>query len=261
MKKKKLKKWAFMAVIVFSVVVIAWSIIAAASSTNINPGMTAPAAAGIVLIPWALYHLKYDRPVLKPKWFRVVFTACVSLGIALILVLETLMMTAAYAKPEEDAELVIVLGCGIYPDGRLTLSLKNRLDAAYDYLIEHPDAACIVTGGQGDIEPIPEGVAMHSYLISRGIDETRVYAETKSTSTEENLSFSMDIIEKHNLSRRIAIVTSDYHVFRASILAKRLGLDVYGIPSPTPLPVWLSSQARECMAIVKTVLFPSWKAE
>ncbi len=259
--KKVLKNCAFMAVIVFSIVVIAWSIIAAISSTNINPGMTAPAAAGIVLIPWAMYHLKYDRPVLKLKWFRIVFTTCVCLGIALILVLEALMLTAAYAKPEKDAVVVIVLGCGIYPDGNLTLSLKNRLDAAFDYLIEHPDADCIVSGGQGDNEPVSEAQAMQTYLISRGIDESRVFVEAESTSTEENLTFSLDIIEENNLSKQAAIVTSDYHIFRASILAKRLGIDAYGIPSPTPFPVWLSSQARECMAIIKTVVFPEWNME
>lgn len=255
------KKWVYWAVIVFSIVIILWSLIAAISSTMISAGMVAPAVAGIVLIPWALYHLKYDKPVLKPKRFRIVFTTCVCLGMALILVLETLMLTAAYSKPEEDADVVIVLGCGIFPDGNLTLSLKNRLDAAYDYLIEHPDADCIVSGGQGDNEPIAEAEAMHSYLISRGIDDARVYAEAQSTSTEENLEFSLDIIEKHNLSKRIAIVTSDYHIFRASILAERIGLDAYGIPSPTPWRVWLSCQVRECLAIVKTVVFPEWKMD
>jgi len=257
----KVKKWAYIAVIVFSVVVILWSLIAALSSTTINAGMAAPVAVGIILICWSVYHLKYDRPVLKPKWFRVALTVCVCVGIALILVLETLMLTAAYVKPEKDADLVIVLGCGIFPDGGLTLSLKNRLDAAYDYLIEHPDANCIVSGGQGDNEPIAEAVAMCSYLVSRGIDQDRVFTEAKSTSTEENLEFSLHIIERHNLSKRIAMVTSDYHIFRATILAKRIGLDAYGIPSPTPWRVWLSSQARECMAIVKTVVFPQWKME
>lgn len=255
------KKWVYWAVIVFSIVIILWSLIAAISSTMINVGMAAPAAAGIALIVWAVYHLKYDKPLLRPKWFRIAVTICVCLGIALMLVLETLMLTAAYSKPEEDADVVIVLGCGIFPDGNLTLSLKNRLDAAYDYLIEHPDANCIVSGGQGDNEPIAEAEAMHGYLISRGIDETRVFTEAQSTSTEENLEFSLDIIEKHNLSKRIAIVTSDYHIFRASILAERLGLDVYGIPSITPWRVWLSCQMRECMAIVKTVVFPEWKMD
>lgn len=259
MKITRLKKWAHLAVLVFGVVIIAWSVIAAASSTTIHAGMVAPAAAGTVLIFWSAYHLKYGKPLLPIKWLRVAVTVCVCLGIALVLVLETLMMTAAYAKPEEDAELVIVLGCGIFPDGNLTLSLKNRLDAAYNFLTAHPQAACIVSGGQGENEPIPEAVAMQRYLISRGIDDSRVFVEAQSASTEENIEFSLDIIEKNNLSRRVALVTNDYHIFRASILAGRLGLDAYGIPSPTPSRVWLSSHVRECMAIVKTVVFPEWK--
>jgi len=254
---KTSKKWAYWAVIVFSIVIILWSLIAVMSSTGITAGMVVPVAAGAVLILWSVYHLKYDKPLFRPKWLRIAVTIIVCLGIALILVLETLMLSAAYSKPEQDADLVIVLGCGIFPDGNLTLSLKNRLDAAYDFLNENPDANCIVSGGQGEKEPIPEGVAMQRYLISRGIDESRVFVEAQSTSTEENLKYSLEIIEKHSLSKRIAIVTSDYHIFRASILADRLGLDAYGIPSPTPWRIWLSCQIRECMAIVKTIVFPT----
>jgi len=255
---KTSKKWAFWVVIVFSIVIILWSLIAVMSSTGITAGMVVPTAAGAVLIFWSVYHLKYDKPLLRPKWLRIAVIIIVCLGIALILVLETLMLSAAYSKPEEDADLVIVLGCGIFPDGNLTLSLKNRLDAAYDFLNENPAANCIVSGGQGEKEPVPEAVAMQRYLISRGIDESRVFVEAQSTSTEENLMYSLKIIEKHCLSKRIAIVTSDYHIFRASILADRLGLDVAdGISSPTPWRIWLSCQIRECMAIVKTIVFPA----
>jgi len=259
--KKAVKKWAYTPVLVLGVVGIVWSVVAAVSSTGFNSGMVAPAAAGIALILWSAYHLKYDKPVINQRWLRVIFSVFIWLGIALILVLETLMLMAAYAEPKEEADVVIVLGCGIFPDGRLTLSLKNRLDVAYDYLIDHPDVHCIVSGGQGGNEPIPEGQAMQDYLISRGIGAERLFCEAKSTSTEENLTYSLDIIRSKGFGHYAAIVTSDYHIFRASLLAERLGLEAFGIPSPTPWRVWLSCQARECMAIVKTVVFPDWKME
>lgn len=258
---RTLKRLAFIGVILFGAIIIVWSLFAAASSTGISVGMAAPAAAGVVLIVWAVYHLKCDKPVLKPKWLRVAFIICVCAGIALILVLEMLMMTAASAEPEDDAGVVIVLGSGIFPDGRLSLSLRSRLDAAYDYLTAHPDVKCIVAGGQGDNEPISEAQAMQRDLISRGIDVNRIYVEAESTSTEENLTYALDIMEQNNLSGKAAVVTSDYHIFRALLLAERLGLDAFGIPSPTSWRVWLSDQVRECLAIVKTVVFPEWKIE
>ncbi len=254
--KKSWKKCAYAAVIVFGAAIIVWSILAAMTSVGISIGMLAPAAAGVVLIAWAVWHLKFDKPVLKIKWLRMAVMVCVCVGIGAILVLELLIMTAAGAVPETPADTVIVLGCGIFPDGKLTISLKNRLDAAYDYLEEHPSANVIVSGGQGDNEPVPEAAAMQSYLVSKGIDRSRIYTEDRSTSTEENLEFSLKIIEKNRLSKSVAIVTSDYHVYRALQHAKELGFNACGIPSPTPWRVWLSCHVREWLAILKTALLP-----
>ncbi len=258
MSKKSWKRCLFVAVIVFGAAIIIWSLLAAMTSVGISIGMLAPAAAGIVLIVWALWHIKTNKPVLKLKWLRIAVVACVCIGLALILVLEMLMLTAAGAVPETPAGTVIVLGCGIFPDGRLTISLKNRLDAAYRYLEDHPTASVIVSGGQGDNEPVAEAHAMQNYLISKGIEPSRIYAEDRSTSTEENLAFSLEIIKKYNLSQTVAIVTSDYHIYRALQLAKELGYTGYGIPSQTPWRVWLSCHVREWLAILKTALLPNW---
>ena len=258
MSKKSWKKCLYVAVIVFGAMIIIWSWLAAMSSVGLSIGMLAPAAAGIVLIAWAIWHLIKDKPVLKPKWLRITIMACVCIGIAIIFVLVLLILTAAGAVAETPADTVIVLGCGIFPDGRLTVSLKNRLDAAYDYMKDHPNASVIVSGGQGDNEPVAEAEAMQNYLESKGIAPSRIYAEDESTSTEENLAFSLEIIEKFNLDKAVAIVTSDYHIYRALQLAKELGYTGYGIPSPTPWRVWLSCHVREWLAILKTTFLPSW---
>lgn len=258
MSKKSWKKCLFIAVIAFGGVIILWSILAAMSSVGISIGMLAPAAAGAVLIAWAIWHLITSKPVLKPKWLRIAVIAFVCVGIAAILMLETLMLAAAGTTPEKPADTVIVLGCGIFPDGKLTVSLKNRLDAAYDYLENHPNACVIVSGGQGDNEPIAEADAMQNYLKLKGIEPSRIYAEDKSTSSEENLAYSLEIIKEYNLSKAVAIVTSDYHIYRALQLANELGYTGYGIPSPTPWRVWLSCHVREWLAIVKTTLLPNW---
>lgn len=250
--KKAMKRTAYLAVIVFGGLIFAWSVLAAISSVGFSIGMATPAAAGIVMIAWAIYHIKYDKPIIKIKWLRMAFKVCVCLVIAAILVLELLIMAAAGAKPEKAADTVIVLGCGIFPDGRLTLTLANRLGAAYDYLIAHPNTKVVVSGGKGDNEPIAEAAAMQKYLVSRGIDESRVYMEDKSTSTEENIEGVLEIMERYGLSRNAAVVTSDYHVFRAIQTARQLGLRAFGIPSPTPWRVLLSNHVREWLAIVKT---------
>lgn len=250
-----MKKCFFYAVIVFGAAVFIWSAIAAMSSVGFSIGMLLPGAAGVALIAWALWHLKTGRPLIKVKWLRIAFVACVCLALTVALVLEALMMGAAAAGPEDDAGTVIVLGCGIFPDGRPTLSLVHRLTAASAYLSAHPKADVVVTGGQGGNEPFSEALAMKRYLVARGIDETRVFMEDKSTSTRENLEYALDIIEQNGLSTRAAVVTSDYHVWRALWIAGELGYDACGIAAPTPWRVWLSCQVREWIAIGNTLLF------
>jgi uncharacterized SAM-binding protein YcdF (DUF218 family) len=253
--KKSLKKIGFSAVIVFGAVIIVWSVLAAMSSVGFSIGMAAPATAGIVLIAWGVYHIKYDKPVFKLSWLRIAIIIVICMGIAVILVLETLMMTAAGTVPEEPADTVIVLGCGIFPNEALTVSLKNRLDASFEYLTLHPSAKVIVSGGQGENEPIAEATAMQSYLKSLGIDESRIYTEDKSTSTDENLEFSLEIVKKYGLSMNVAIATSDYHVYRSIQKAEEIGFKACGIPSSTPWRVWLSCHVREWLAIVNSVVF------
>lgn len=82
----------------------------------------------------------------------------------------------------------------------------------------------IVSGGQGDDEPVAEAVAMASYLTARGVPADRVLLEDRSRSTEENLLFSKEIMDRVRPGARATIVTSDFHVFRTALLARQLGL-------------------------------------
>ncbi|MBR4084854.1 MAG: YdcF family protein [Lachnospiraceae bacterium] len=158
------------------------------------------------------------------------------------------MIHAATNAPTEAATLV-VLGCRTYGD-RPSIMLASRLDAAYGYLTEHPQAVCVVSGGQGPDEPISEGEFMYQYLVKKGIAPERIYRETESTSTRENLLFSKAIIEKEGLNPRIAIVTNEYHEYRASMIAKALGLEHSAVPAKTPWWLFPTYYIRELYGII-----------
>lgn len=243
--------------IVGGLLLIVLSVISILVSTAVTIGMVAPMALGLLMIAYAAARLKKRGPVFRRRWLRAAIAICLIAGLLAAAVLETLMETAAYKKPpEEDAGFVIVLGCGVFPDGQLTLSLKNRLDAAYDYLTAHGDSLCIVSGGQGENEPVSEAGAMRSYLVSRGIAESRILAEDRSTSTLLNLTYSKEIMAAHpERPATAAIVTSDYHVFRALLLARELKMDAFGIPAGTNWRIVVACHVREYAAIIKTVLF------
>ena len=150
------------------------------------------------------------------------------------------------------AQYVIVLGAKVKPGGILSLSLKNRLEEAVSYLNKYPDVKVIVSGGQGADEDRTEASAMLSYLQDKGIDRERILVEEQSTSTYENLLFSKELLPEG--TKRITIVSNDFHLQRAKYLAKKLDLEADVIVAKTPKSVEAKLKLRERAALLKTYI-------
>ena len=121
--------------------------------------------------------------------------------------------------------------------------LASRIDQGIEILKKNPKALVIMSGGQGKGEDIPEGEAMARYAINKGIDESKIIIEDKSTNTKENLLFSSKLMTKE--SPRVGLVTTSYHVFRALILAKDLEIRCIGFGSVTKWYFTLNALIRE----------------
>lgn len=122
----------------------------------------------------------------------------------------------------EDA--VIVLGAGLRGD-KVSLTLAKRLDAAYEYWLNNPEAIIVTTGGQGPQETIPEGQAEAKYLLNLGVPRSKIIIEAKSTSTRENFLFAQELLaEKLPSGYKVAYVTNSFHIYRAGKIAQDIGL-------------------------------------
>lgn len=139
-------------------------------------------------------------------------------------------------------DYIIVLGAGIKGE-QVPPLLASRIDQGIEILKKNPKALLIMSGGQGKGEDIPEGEAMARYAINKGIDESKIIIENKSTNTKENLLFSSKLMIKE--SPRVGLVTTSYHVFRALILAKDLGIRCIGFGSVTKWYFTLNALIRE----------------
>lgn len=216
--------------------------------SNFNLGVILPAVLGVPLLLLGAFMHHMDSGFLSVlKW---IVLGCYALGAVFLLVVGILMGTAAKRADKVDADALIVLGAAVHGD-RVTWVLSNRLDTAADYLAAHPDAVCIVSGGQGDGETVTEASAMKQYLVERkGIDASRILIEDKATSTLENFQYSKALIEA-NLGKnaRIAFVTTDFHVFRAGLVAKKAGIDAVGIAAPDVWYIRINNFLRECVGI------------
>ncbi len=217
--------------------------------SNYNLGVILPAILGLPLILLGVFMHHMDHGFLAfVKWFLL---GCYVLGAVFLLVLGILMGTAAKRSDEVDADALIVLGAAVHGD-RVTWVLSNRLDTAADYLEAHPDAICVVSGGQGDGESVTEASAMQKYLVERkGIDPARILMEDKAENTRENFAFSKALIdERLGNDAKIAFVTTDFHVFRAGRVAKKAGISAEGIAAPDVWYIRINNFLRECVGIV-----------
>ena len=215
--------------------------------SNFNLGVILPAFFGVPLVLIAILLPYMHTGVLCVlKWAAI--TGYVLAGL-IFLVCGTLMLSAQRDAKTASCDAVIVLGAAVHGD-RVTWVLSNRLDRAIAYLEAHPDAICVVSGGQGAGESVTEGYAMRTYMIERGIGESRVFSEEKAVNTSENFAFSKEIIDRElGPGASIAFVTTDFHVFRAGRVAASLGIDAVGIPAEDVWYLKLNNFMRESVGI------------
>ena len=188
---------------------------------------------GIILFYTLMPMVGLKFPVLAKTVTRV-FTVCLIIGLLVVGITEAVIIHASFGDPSEDVEYMVVLGAKVNADGP-SVSLWDRICGAYEYLEEHPDVIAVVSGGQGTDEPITEAECMYRELVSLGIDPKRILREEEATSTWENFKFSLDLIEEKTGTRpaKLGVLSSEYHLFRASLFAKACNVEFVGIPAKT----------------------------
>ncbi|WP_252502519.1 YdcF family protein [Sporosarcina sp. Marseille-Q4943] len=156
-------------------------------------------------------------------------------------------------KPVADGsnEYAIILGAKVNGETP-SLTLRYRLEKALSYAETYPDVNFILSGGQGPDEDIAEGEAMRRYLTENGVKEERLLLETESTSTYENLLYSKKLLPKD--VNAVTIITSDFHLARARMIAASLDLETDAWPAKTPKSVEAKHHIRERLALIKTVI-------
>lgn len=190
--------------------------------------------------------------IAAPLVIQLLLEAGLGILMLLFLLVEICIISKMCSKAPDDLDYVIVLGArvnGIIP----SRSLYRRIDAAERYLIRNPGAKAILSGGQGPHEDITEAEAMFRELTVRGIVPERLYKEDTSTDTMENMRNSRALLEVKK--DKIAIVSSNFHLYRAIALGKKLGYqNLYGIPAKVDYILLPNYMVREFFAVVKDKL-------
>lgn len=251
--------WLRAALMIVAVLCIAWFAVPLTLSVSLNIGNATGLAVSVLLFLYGLFMPRVHgipatwRTHKTLRWMYRGILGMVAL-VAVLVVVESACMIAAANKEPDPGATVVVLGCRVYGE-RPSLSMQERLEAAYEYLMEHPQSSCVLSGGQGEGENITEAECMYRYLVNKGIAPERLYKEEASTTTRENLLFSQQLIEEQGLNPVMAIATSEYHEYRAGMIAKSLGI-VYGaVPGKTAIWLFPTYYVRELYGILYEWIF------
>ena len=169
-----------------------------------------------------------------PVWLRWVLGVLAALALIAFAVLELPILRDARTDPDPKADYIIVLGAqvrGTEP----SWAMHDRLTAALDYLNAYPESKAVVSGGQGPDEGCSEAEAMQTWLLAQGVAPERILLEDQSETTRENLTYSFNVIRSWggDPAEGVGVVTSEYHLHRAKLMAEALGAKPIGVAAKT----------------------------
>lgn len=181
------------------------------------------------------YWITARRAAPAVKTLRIAVTVLLALGCGCFLAAEIPIVAGAHTDADSGADYVIVMGAGVNGT-EPSLSLTDRLTAALSYLNTYPDSIAVVSGCQGEGEDVSEAEAMRVWLVNRGISDSRIVKEEQARSSYENLLNSLNIIRSLGGAGKIAVVSSEYHLYRIRLIARTLGFTAVCIAGRTTNP-------------------------
>jgi len=190
--------------------------------------------AGTVGVYDLLARLGRKHPA-PARRMRRLFTGCLCLILALMTVTGGLVLSGAGGAEDPACAYVVVLGAGVNGT-QPSPSLEERLEAALAYLQTYPEAQCVVSGGQGGGENITEALCMYTWLTDRGIPPERIWQEERASSTQENLRFSLELIQEKTYTPvgalksktvNVRIIAATNENLKEFIKAKKFREDLY----------------------------------
>ena len=234
-----MKRWLFPAAALLAALSLFFGIVPLLMDLR-HTGVWALLALGGLLLLWMALSRRERAPRLR-RGVGLLVAAALAGGCALSV---PMVGQAFFSGPEQPPAVILVLGARVR-EGEPSRLLANRLDTALELLNAWPEALCVLSGGQGADESSPEAVVMASYLTERGIDPDRLLLEDRSHDTQENIRNSAALLERRGLPHQVVLVTDGFHQLRASVLARREGLTVSSVSSPTPWTIFPSYWVRE----------------
>lgn len=211
---------------------------------------------GVIISVYQLLYIWQRKHAAVAKVVRMILSVILILALLAATVTLVFILRGPEESRDADCKYLIILGAAI-KDSTPSPILQDRLDRAYDFLQENPDVICIASGGKGSDENISEAQCIFNALTAKGIDGSRIWLEDRSTSTVENFRCTLELLEAKTGSRpaEVYVISNEFHLYRASLMAKDQGLTAHCIPAPTgQASIRISYTIREIFALWKYLI-------
>lgn len=209
----------------------------------------------LLLFSLILLCLKSDNKIFRVfhRFLWPVSVLCMAAVCWVVVFFTAVAVIGCGSTPPENAT-VVVLGEST-SRGVPSFNQLNGIAAAGNYLHAHPYAMCIASGGLAtDLQPADATVIRDELVSKYGIDSDRIVLEDQSRTTYENMQFTEKIIKERGFSRNIAVAAPAFHLLRAEMLARRVGLIPYGVPGKVDLWKQWTNYFRELFAFPKSFI-------
>ncbi len=249
-----INQFLFALLFLASAVLFFWFCWPAVFKGILNVGNLCGMAGCAALMYYAVCHKMIHR-LLFDLWHRKAGRILLLLIFILFLLSAVLLAAAAYVMVHAHSKRIpadtpaIVLGCSVIGT-RPSRILQERIDAAYAYMQDHPQAVCILSGGKGSGEDISEAECMYRELVAAGIEAGRLYQEASSTNTQQNLERSKTVLDAVGNYDAVTVISSDFHLYRGKEWARALGYQQYGYAARTDWKYLPTFFVREMIAVV-----------
>lgn len=156
---------------------------------------------------------------------------------------------ASFGNTLTAPDVLLILGCRVKGDTPEE-TLQMRINKAAEYLNNNKNVVAIACGGiVHDDQTKSEAQAIFEGLTEKGVEGERIILEDKSTTTKENFLNAKKIIEGMGENLSVAMLSSEFHLMRAGMLAKKCGLDVTTVAAPSPKDLRMKNYIRELICL------------
>lgn len=125
---------------------------------------------------------------------------------------------------KQQADCILVLGCGVHPDGTPSRMLADRLETGIALYRTGICKTLLMSGDHGT-EAYDEVNTMKGIAMESGVPSADIFMDHAGFSTYDSVYRAKEIF----CAKRVLIVSQGYHLPRALYIAKGLGLDAYGV--------------------------------